>query len=219
MPAAGLGIAVWITPVPHAWTEVAGPPRFLGSPLCICPVLRPRQAPSPRSLRKLVTVPSPNQRRRHLRRKFRGSITRLLHSLCTLRPPSYPDGRNTRYRLLTKLYRAEFQSAELHCKVSRTTHCSCDPPWPSFPGALTFLLDPGCGPGRPTVCGDDLVDRADQDFEFPRNVRRARPYRATYDGPAVLGVTSSSQSRLGEAGISRWQFPLHRDVVTPLVAA
>src|SRR5687768_12222550 len=63
-----------------------GSPKFLGNPLCICPALRPRQDRPPQATTVSRCCPRyPNDEGSCDQPLFRGSITRLLHSLSTLR--------------------------------------------------------------------------------------------------------------------------------------
>jgi len=65
---------------------------------------------------------------------FRGSVTRPVHSLCTLRTPGHPGLRNTRYQLLAKLCWAGILPP-LAPRRGFLRHVMSSPPRQSFPGA------------------------------------------------------------------------------------
>ncbi len=83
-------------------------PRFLVNLLCLCPALRPRSDESARSLQHLHAAPAFRRAEAPTSRTFRGSITRLLHSLSTLHAMHHFLACKTRFRLLTMLCRAGF---------------------------------------------------------------------------------------------------------------
>ena len=92
--------------------ERQGPPRFLGNPhadmLCsLTPVGRSRQAIAACRF----CLPQFSRRRLPRQVSLRGSITRPIRFLCTLRHVRYRTPRNTRFRLLAKL-----------CRVGLVTH-------------------------------------------------------------------------------------------------
>ena len=69
-----------------------GLPRSWGTPMCLCPALRPRQVRSHPTTRGASTRPPLKSKRRLLQLdSFRGSITRLQHSLSTLRREGRPS--------------------------------------------------------------------------------------------------------------------------------
>jgi hypothetical protein len=75
--------------------ELIGPPRFLGTPfLCVCRALRPLSDPGrtsvPRPYGTSVLPPHNQTTTAPSTHKFRGSITRPSHSLCTLRSRGRP---------------------------------------------------------------------------------------------------------------------------------
>ena len=74
---------------PYLHVETAGPPTFLGNPLCLCPALRPRRDQRTRPFGTSARPPL-IPRRGLLHWNFRGSITRLRHSLSTLRRMGRP---------------------------------------------------------------------------------------------------------------------------------
>jgi len=70
--------------------ETAASPMFLGNPhLCLCPALRPRRIDRTRPLRCGDAAPILTTRKATAM-NFRGSITRLRHSLSTLRRTGHP---------------------------------------------------------------------------------------------------------------------------------
>jgi len=120
------GPGIWMSGIPdRIKVERQGPPRFLGNPhadmpCSLTPVGRSRQAIA------ACRCCLPQFSRRRLPRQvfLRGSITRPIRSLCTLRHVRYRTPRNTRFRLLAKL-----------CRVGLVTH------WvPSEGFAVKFLL-------------------------------------------------------------------------------
>ena len=95
---------------------------------------------------------------------FRGSITRLSHSLSTLRSAGRPAPRKTRFRLVASLCRAGFPPAGSHQKVSAASYAYTVLLPQAFPGAtrpharalddprpVTPSVSPVCG-GRLTAC-------------------------------------------------------------------
>ncbi len=77
-----------------------------GKPLCGHALLFDPGGPSlPSRTAGSCCLPSIEGCRRPQRSTFRGSITRPIHSLCTLRSGGYPTPRNTRYRLVASLGR------------------------------------------------------------------------------------------------------------------
>ena len=76
--------------------------------MCLCPALRPRQG----RRHQANTMPWYSPRQMYNEGPciyfFRGSITRLWHSLSTLRSASHPAPRKTRFRLLAKHSRTGF---------------------------------------------------------------------------------------------------------------
>src|SRR5690554_550710 len=77
-----------------------------GKPLCGHALLFDPGGPSlPSHAAGSCCLPSFEGCRRPRRSTFRGSITRPIHSLCTLRSGGYPTPRNTRYRLVASLGR------------------------------------------------------------------------------------------------------------------
>jgi hypothetical protein len=65
-------------------------PGSWATPMCTCPALRPRRASAP-GLRGASVLPSALKTASAPQTvSFRGSITRPVHSLCTLRRPGYP---------------------------------------------------------------------------------------------------------------------------------
>ena len=70
--------------------ETTRPPRFLGHPLHICPALRPRPGLRAKPFRHVGAAPAIYTTKAPAITFFRGSITRLLRSLSTLRPQGRP---------------------------------------------------------------------------------------------------------------------------------
>jgi len=70
--------------------EATGPPTFLGNPDCALALLFDPGRPCASGPRDAPARPPRCPRRRRPRRVFRGSITRLRHSLSTLRSPGRP---------------------------------------------------------------------------------------------------------------------------------
>ena len=70
--------------------ETTRPPRFLGHPLRICPALGPRPGRRAKPSRHAGAAPAHSTTKAPTRSNFRGSITRLLRSLSTLRPRGRP---------------------------------------------------------------------------------------------------------------------------------
>ena len=66
------------------------PPRFLGHPLRICPALGPRPGRRAKPSRHAGAAPAHSTTKAPTRSNFRGSITRLMRSLSTLRPRGRP---------------------------------------------------------------------------------------------------------------------------------
>ena len=71
--------------------------------------------------------------------KYRGSITRLLISLSTLRSDGYPSPRKTRFRLLARLYRTGLVTRRVLTKGFKPIGYS---PFPSFLARLRPLSSP-----------------------------------------------------------------------------
>ncbi len=89
-PPAGLGFSP-DSPKPDSKTEATGPPRFLGDPAMDVPCSSTPAGPLRSATTALRWCLPPFQRRRLPREpKFRGSITRPIHSLSTLRRMGYP---------------------------------------------------------------------------------------------------------------------------------
>src|SRR5665648_209715 len=92
--------------------------RFLRNLLYICSALRPRSDNGTRSMRYPCAALACIKRKLQ-RDSFRGSITQLLHSLSTLHTRNRFLICKTRFRLLTRLYRAgHFLPARFLLKVS-----------------------------------------------------------------------------------------------------
>ena len=89
--------------------ETAGSPKFLGNPRVHSPCSPTPAGPGTAEWDQVsacLTRPPRCPRRRLPRWKFRGSITRPLPSLSTLRSGGHPPPRKTRFRLLAQLCRA-----------------------------------------------------------------------------------------------------------------
>jgi len=106
--------------------DVTVPPRFLGNLLRICPALRPRSDNGTRSVKCLCAAPVTWKTKAPTIYSFRGSITQLLHSLSTLHARNHFLPRKTRFRLLTRLYRAGLLPA---CKVPPEGFCLAASPF------------------------------------------------------------------------------------------
>jgi hypothetical protein len=98
---------VWVRDLPSELSsgvlrlsQVPGEPR-----LCLGPALGPRLDLRTRPCSASARPPLPERRRLSELDTFRGSMTRLWHSLSTLRSLGHPTPRKTRFRLLAKLYR------------------------------------------------------------------------------------------------------------------
>ena len=101
-------------PMPTDPRETTGLPTFLRNPLCICPALRPRSDRCPLAITVTPTRPLLLPQQRLRRGNFRGSITRLLHSLSTLRRVCYRPTTQDSLRLPAQLYRTGFEPAGSH---------------------------------------------------------------------------------------------------------
>jgi hypothetical protein len=80
---------------PHACTFVVqrrrtGLPGSWETPVWTCPALRPRRPFPAKPYGRVVCLPAFENCRRLPLPQFRGSITRPIHSLCTLRSGGYP---------------------------------------------------------------------------------------------------------------------------------
>jgi hypothetical protein len=89
------------------------PSRVPREPPCVvCPALRPRPGRNARPLRRSAAAPAAfTTKARTTVSWFRGSITRLGHSLSTLRAAVTQRRRKTRFRLVADLYRSGFEPA------------------------------------------------------------------------------------------------------------
>ena len=105
---------------PHACTFVVqrrrtGPPRFLGNPCMDMPCSStPAALPCQAHTAGSCCLPAFENCRRLPLPQFRGSITRPIHSLCTLRSGGYPTPRNTRCRLVASLGRVGLSPTGFH---------------------------------------------------------------------------------------------------------
>ena len=116
-----------------------GLPGSWGTLMIIARALRPQQdrprSVGPRETRPtrpplMTTTKTPGDFR------FRGSITRPLTWLWTLRGEGHPSPRKTRFWRLARLCQAGWKPAGFRSKVSEFEALS---PFPSFPGARTLL--------------------------------------------------------------------------------
>lgn len=110
--------------------EATRSPRFLGCPSCTCPALRPRRSLGAHDRRALRYCLPRNQPRRPPRASaFRGSITRPMHSLSTLRGYGRPHAaRKTRFRLVINLYRAARSFQNEIRRAPSESFCDVHPP-------------------------------------------------------------------------------------------
>ena len=91
--------------------------------MCICSALRPRSDNGIRSIRYPCTALDLVKTKAPTKKGFRGSITQLLHLLPTLHTRNRFLICKTRFRLLTRLYRAgHFLPARFLLKVSAHRH-------------------------------------------------------------------------------------------------
>jgi hypothetical protein len=129
---AGLGFGVPVAPIrPLPWRrwDLSGSWGIL---VRSCPVLGPRQDRTCQALRHadaapaLLTTKAPTNMAH-----FRGSIARLRRSLSSLRSDHRWPPRQTRFRLLAKLYRVGLVTHRIPTKGFRVLPTSL-PPFPSF---------------------------------------------------------------------------------------
>ena len=112
-----------VIPTRHLRWTLTVSPRFLGNLLCICSALRPRSDNGTRSIRYPCTALDLVKTKAPTKCVFRGSITQLLHLLSTLHTRNRFLICKTRFRLLTRLYRAgHFLPARFLLKVSAHWH-------------------------------------------------------------------------------------------------
>jgi hypothetical protein len=131
-------------PLPGSFTvETTGPRRFLRDPMVHAPCSTTSVGPPCQAIAALRCC------RRTVRRQrlphseqFRGSITRPIHSLSTLRRSGHPDLRKTRFWLLARLCQAGLVTRRVPQKGFRS-----DLVWSSH----AILLSQACLPHRTRV--------------------------------------------------------------------
>ena len=107
--------------------------RSWGTPVCLCPALRPRPGRSHQAVTMGRCCPQWNQDEGPDDWNFRGWITQLQHSLSTLRSAGYPYTTQDSLRLLAKLYRREWLTSRVPTKgFSFGIPLHLHPPFPHF---------------------------------------------------------------------------------------
>ena len=110
-----------LTPLPvFLPKDLSGSPKFPANPSCICPALRLRSDFHARPLRRFGVAPVSKTTKAPTTQYFRSSITRLLHSLFTLRAaltdddaklasggwPTLPHGLSHTHRVRSESFRS-----------------------------------------------------------------------------------------------------------------
>ena len=142
-------------PVPHRriTVETAGTPRFLGNPLSLCPVLRPRQDRT----RQAIATCRHGPRYDHNEGSHDNSLSRLNRTASGLAVYASPDavtrtGRKTRFRPLAKRYRTGLVTRRVPMKGFRVAPYISSP-FPKLAWRNTILdcfceKQPHASPGR-----------------------------------------------------------------------
>src|SRR5262249_8350177 len=118
-------------PVPPS-RGVTGSLTFLGNPLRLCLVLRPRRDRSSRPCKGAARSPEWQRRGLTATPRFRGSTSGFNARCLRFAARIAPSPRQTRFRLRATLYRVGFDTHRVPAKGFHDSSVTSLPPFPSF---------------------------------------------------------------------------------------